>query len=309
MTSQQLKVIFGILALVAGLYVATLLVGRSGRGGEVPDVGLSVSPNLQGLVIARPAPADSVVLRKSEDGWTVNGYPADTALVREALNDLATARPGRLVARNRATHSRLGVSADAASRVRVISDNAVAFELLLGGQGADGRYVRQPDSDDVYTVPAASVMALGRAASEWRSRLIATLDTSSVTRIAIRRRDERRPVTLRRQVADSSDTWLEGSAVAEAAVVASLLREVAELAASGFPADSIAFAADFSQPAATLELFDSEVPGVAPNLSLLFLTASDAPDFLVRRADQPLVYRISADQAERLLPSRATLLP
>jgi hypothetical protein len=161
----------------------------------------------------------------------------------------------------------------------------------------------------VYTVPAASVVALDRTASEWRSRLIATVDTSSITRIAIRRRDERRPVTLARQDADSSGIWQEGSSVAEAAVVASLLREVAELAASGFPADSIAFAADFSRPAATLELFDSGVPGVAPNLSLLFLTASDAPDFLVRRADQPLVYRIAADQAERLLPSRATLLP
>ncbi|MBT8478624.1 MAG: hypothetical protein KJO06_06895, partial [Gemmatimonadetes bacterium] len=87
-----------------------------------------------------------------------------------------------------------------------------------------------------------------------------------------------------------------------------LLQETAGLTAIGFPSDSVAFAVDFNDPVAVLEMFASDEPGAAPALSLLFVTAPDAREFLVRRADDPLAYRISAVQAERLLPTRSMLL-
>jgi len=91
--------------------------------------------------------------------------------------------------------------------------------------------------------------------------------------------------------------------------VDALLGESSNLTATGFPSDSVAFAADFGSPVAVLEMFDSSELGAAPALSLLFLTAPDTRGFLVRRAEDPLAYRISATQAERLLPTRAMLLP
>ena len=84
---------------------------------------------------------------------------------------------------------------------------------------------------------------------------------------------------------------------------------MAELSADGFPSDSVAFAVDFEQPVAVLEIHDSDIVGAPPVLSLLFLTAPDARDFLVRRADSPLVYRLSAARVEDLLPARARLFP
>jgi len=102
--------------------------------------------------------------------------------------------------------------------------------------------------------------------------------------------------------------WSLDGEVADSAAVDALLQESAELIATGFPSDSVVFAVDFGSPVAVLEMFDSDGPGAAPALSLLFLTAPDAPEFLVRRADNALAYRISAAQAERLLPTRAMLL-
>lgn len=307
MTGRQLKTIFAVLTLLAAVYVATGFFGRSGSGRVGPDIGAAITPQLEGLVVTGPGAADSVVLRKSGDGWTVNGYPADTARVREALADMAAASPGRLVARSSANHIRLGVSTDSASRVRLISAESATFEFLLGGGGTDGRYVRLPDSDEVYTVPATAVQALSRSVDDWRSRLIAVLDTAAVTRILMSRIDDERTVALTRQATDSAAVWLEGSVAADAGVVGSLLEAASELEASGFPSDSVALETDFSRPSATLEFYESDEPGAAPRLSLRFLAAPDARDFLVRRADTPLPYRISAGQARRLLPTRAML--
>ena len=157
-------------------------------------------------------------------------------------------------------------------------------------------------------VPAASMRLLRRSAEEWRDRVVAGVDTSVVSRIAVRRNDEPGPVLLTRTIADPAAPWsLDGEATDSAAVQA-LLRETVPLTASGFPSDSVVFAVDFDSPVAVLEMFDSQAPGAAPALSLLFLTAPDAPEFLVRRADSPLVFRVSAAQAERLLPTRAMLV-
>jgi hypothetical protein len=135
------------------------------------------------------------------------------------------------------------------------------------------------------------------------------VDTSVVSRIAVRRNDEPAPLELSRAIGASDVSWsLEGS-TADSATVDALLGESANLTATGFPSDSVAFAADFGSPVAVLEMFDSSELGAAPALSLLFLTAPDTRGFLVRRADDPLAYRISATQAERLLPTRAMLLP
>ena len=107
---------------------------------------------------------------------------------------------------------------------------------------------------------------------------------------------------------EAPSAWSLDGEAADSAVVNALLQESAQLTATGFPSDSVAFVVDFGSPVAVLEMFDSDEPGAAPALSLLFLTAPDAPEFLVRRADNALAYRISIAQAERLLPTRAMLL-
>ena len=309
MKSRQIKAIFAALGLLIVAYVAVQMLSGKGPAAGSDGIAESVRDGFRTVRVLTPDPADSVRLEEADGAWTVNGYPADSSMVRELAEGLDSARVGRLVARSATNHARLGVSDDSARRIEIgpVGDPTLVF--LMGRVGADGRFVRFPPSDDVFTAPAASMRPLGRSAEEWRDRVVAAVDTSVVTRIAIRRNDQPAPVLLAKTGgSEEAPTWsLDGQAV-DSIFVNALLQESAELLATGFPSDSLAFSVDFSSPVAVLEMFDSTGPGAAPALSLLFLTAPDAPEFLVRRADNALVYRISAAQAERLLPTREMLL-
>ena len=309
MSSRQLKAIFGALAVLVLAYVAVQLVSGDGRRSGGNDIVAAVRDGISLVRVLGPDAGDSVRLEEVAGSWTVNGYPADSALVRQLTEGLDTARVGRLVARSATNHASLGVAEDSARRIEIGPTGDPDVEFFLGGRGPDGRYVRFPASDEVFSVPAASMRLLRRSAEEWRNRIVAAVDTSVVSRIAVRRNDEPAPLELSRAIGASAVSWsLEGS-TADSATVDALLGESANLTATGFPSDSVAFAVDFGSPVAVLEMFDSSELGAAPALSLLFLTAPDTRGFLVRRADDPLAYRISATQAERLLPTRAMLLP
>ena len=309
MKLRQLKVIFAVLAVLLVAYAAVQLLSGDRRGSGGDSIAASVRDGFSAVRVLTPDAADSVRLEEADGTWTVNGYPADSSLVRQLTEGLDTARVGRLVARSAANHVRLGVSEDSARRIEIGPVGNPGATFLLGRGGTDGRFVRFPPSDDVFAVPAASVRLFGRSAEDWRDRVVAAVDTSIVTRIAVRRNDQPAPVLLVRVSGNEAPSaWnLDGEA-ADSAVVDALLQESTQLTATGFPSDSVVFAVDFSSPVAVLEMFDSDEPGAAPALSLLFLTAPDAPEFLVRRADNALAYRISATQAERLLPTRAMLL-
>ena len=308
MKSKQLKAIFAALAVLVVAYAAVRLLSGDGRTAGSDSIAAAARDGFTLVRVLAPDPADSVRLEESNGRWTVNGYPADSALVREFVEGLDSARVGRLVGRSAGNHARLGVSADSTRRVEIGPAGNPAVMVLLGSGGTDGRFVRFPPSDDVFTVPAQSVRPFGKSAEDWRDRVVAAVDTATIGRITVRRDDQPAAVLLTRIGGDPAASWALEGAVADSAAVDGLLQEAAQLTAIGFPSDSLAFAVDFGSPVAVLEMFDSDEPGAAPALSLLFLTSPAAPEFLVRRADDPLAYRISAAQTERLLPTRDMLL-
>lgn len=308
MKSKQLKAIFAALAVLVVAYAAVRLLSGDGRTAGSDSIAAAARDGFTLVRVLAPDPADSVRLEESNGRWTVNGYPADSALVREFVEGLDSARVGRLVGRSAGNHARLGVSADSTRRVEIGPAGNPAVMFLLGSGGTDGRFVRFPPSDDVFTVPAQSVRPFGKSAEDWRDRVVAAVDTATIGRITVRRDDQPAAVLLTRIGGDPAASWALEGAVADSAAVDGLLQEAAQLTAIGFPSDSLAFAVDFGSPVAVLEMFDSDEPGAAPALSLLFLTSPAAPEFLVRRADDPLAYRISAAQTERLLPTRDMLL-
>jgi len=307
-SSRHLKAIFAALAVLVVAYAIVRLLSGDGRRSGADDIVAAVVDGFDVIRMVAPDAGDSVQLEEKDGAWTVNGYPADTALVRELVEGLDTARVGRLVARSATTHPRLGIEDESAWRIEIGRAGDPAVTFLLGGGGPDGRYARFPPSDEVFAVPTASVSLLTRSVDEWRDRIVVAADTSAIRRIAVRRNDQPAPVFLARGTGDSGASWtLDGSA-ADTAAVQALLREAANLTASGFPSDSVVFAVDFGSPDAVLEMFDSDSSDTPPAMSLLFLAARDAPDILVRRADTALTYRISVAQARRLLPLRGMLL-
>jgi len=306
--SRQLKAIFAALAVLVVAYTAVRLLSGNGRAASGDSIATAGRDGFNLVRVLSPNAADSVRLEGIDGSWTVNGYPADSTLVRELVEGLDSARVGRLVGRSATNHARLGVSEDSTRRVEIGPAGNPDVMFLLGSGGTDGRFVRFPPSDDVFTVPARSVRPFGKSAEDWRNRVVAAVDTATVSRITVQRDDEPAVVLLTRVGGEPAASWALDGEAADSAAVEALMQESALLTATGFPSDSVAFAVDFSSPVAVLEMFDSDEPGAAPALSLLFLTAPDAREFLVRRADDPLAYRISAAQTERLLPTRATLL-
>ncbi|MCK5483336.1 MAG: DUF4340 domain-containing protein [Gemmatimonadetes bacterium] len=309
MSSRQLKAIFGALVVLVLAYAAVQFLSGNGHRSGGNDIVAAVRDGISLVRILGPGAEDSVRLEEADGSWTVNGYPADSALVRQLSEGLDTAQIGRLVARSVTNHARLGVAEDSARRIKIGPAGDPYVEFLLGRGGPDGRYVRFPSSDEVFSLPAASMRLLAHSAEEWRNRIVAAVDTSLVSRIEVRRNDEPAPLELSRAIGDSAVSWSLGGGAVDSATVDALLGESANLTATGFPSDSVAFAVDFGSPVAVLEMFDSDELGAAPALSLLFLTAPDTRGFLVRRAADPLAYRISVVQARRLLPTRARLLP
>jgi hypothetical protein len=299
-TGRQLGWILGVLALlVAGWFVV-----RDRATGEDPadglDLGALVDADAAYLRIDPPG-GEPIELVRRADGWTVNGYPALDSLVDATLARLDTLPPGRLIARNPASHERLELTADAAVRVRVGPPGQPVADFLIGGAGLDGRFVRLPDADAAYVLPRVVMDPLGSAERTWRDFTIARVDTAALRRIVIRR-GAAIAAELSRTPGDASGWQVDGAA-ADTAVMRVYLEALADLEATGFPADSFVYATDFENPVATVELFTGEDGVGGPDTALLFSAGLDHPDVLVRRADDPIVYALDRPLANLLTTS------
>ena len=170
MNSRQLKMIFAVLAVLVLAYGAVRLLSGDGRRPGGDDIVAAVRDGFSLVRALGPGAEDSVRLEEVDGRWSVNGYPADTSLIRQLTAGLDTAHVGRLVARSATTHARLGIADDVAWRIEIGPAGDPDITFLLGGGGTDGRYARFPPSDEVFAVPITSVYLLGRPVEEWRHR-------------------------------------------------------------------------------------------------------------------------------------------
>lgn len=308
MTGRQLGGIFGVLALL----LAAWFIVRGRDGGDPAD-GLDLGSRVGGdvaYVHIDPPDADPIELERRSDGWTVNGYPARDSLVEATLARLDTLAPGRLIARNPASHERMGLTGEAAVRVRVGPAGEPEADFLVGGAGLDGRFVRLPDADPAYVLPRSAIDPLAAPEGSWRDFTIARVDTAALRRIVVRRGAEI-AADLSRAGGEAAGWTVSGAApdgaAADTAVMRVYLETLADLQATGFPADSFVYAADFENPVAVVELYTGENGVAGPDTALLFSTGLDHPEVLVRRADDPIVYALERPVANLLTSSAERL--
>ena len=307
MSGRQLAAILGVLALMLAGWLA--LRDRDDAGRDGLDLGARIGADVTYVRIDAPG-GTTIELERRGDGWTVNGYPAVDSLVEATLGALDTLPPGRLIARRAASHERLGLTPDAAHRVRVGPVGRPAAEFLVGGSGTDGRFVRLPDEEPSYVLPAEVMEPLVDGEAAWRDFTIARVDTAALRRIVIRRGGET-AAELTRELAGGdgrgATPWRVNGVPADTARMRLYLDALAELRATGFPADSFVYAADFENPAAAVDLYTGGTALTGPDLSLLLSTGLDHPDVLVRRADDPIVYALDPRLANLLAATAATL--
>ncbi|MFQ5889081.1 MAG: DUF4340 domain-containing protein [Gemmatimonadota bacterium] len=302
MSPRNVRIILGLLAALLAAYALSRVLG--GRDGRIQsagiDVGGAVDSGTSLIRVRKPGGSDSIRLERVGDAWRVNGYPADTGEVRSLIAALDTATALELVSRSPANHPRLGVTEEAGHLVAFGGADPPALSILIGNSGRGGRYVRSPDAPEVYLLPGNGGQLLTRDADSWRDRVIAALDTSLVREVVIRRGAE--ALVLSRP----DSVWVLDGEAADSSRVRSLLGGLTRLTAMRFPPDSVAVRADFDAPEAVLEAYDeagASAPAAAPLASLLFVKEEEGSNYLVRRADRPVVYLLAEWSVNRLLPT------
>lgn len=308
MTGRQLGWIFGILVLL----LATWLLLRS-RGDAGPADGLDLAAHIESdvsYIRIEPPDGAALELERRDSGWEVDGYPAVDSLAAATVAGLDTLPVGRLIARSAMSHERLDLTSEAAVRVHVGPPGRPDAEFLVGGTGRDGRFVRLPAEDAAYVFPDTILAPLVEDERTWRDFTIARVDTATLRHIVIRRNGE--PAVELSRAAGAGDRWAVNGLPADTAAMRVYMETLARLRATGFPADSFVYAADFEDPLAAVDLYEDDSalrgPGRVPDVSLLFSTGLDHPDVLVRRADSPIVYALDRSRANLLTSPAQRLL-
>jgi len=300
-TLRQLGAVFGVLAALAAVWLSVR--NRDSSTEPSLDLGALIQLDVDEITIS-PPDTSTVRLQLTSGHWTVNGYPARDSLVQALLGRLDTLPQAHLIARSPATHERLGVTPETATRVEVGSTTSSGVVFLLGGTGPEGRFVRIPEQTDVFVIPETAVQDLDREEFRWRDPTIVTVDTASLSRIVVRRGSDQ-PLALRR---NEVGNWLVDGVPADTIAMRMFLETVEDMQAVGFPADSFVFAVDFDRPDAILDLYLRDDLTDAPTVSLLFASIPTRTDVLVRRADDPIVYAVDSRRANLLTASRSRLL-
>lgn len=301
MTRRQLGTVFGVLAALSAVWLSIRDQGSSSE--KSLDLGAMIERNVSELLIT-PPDTSAVRFQLIAGHWTVNGYPAKDSLVESLLARLDTLPQARLVARSPATHERLGVTVETAVRIEIGPTANPGTVFLLGNSGPEGQFVRLPDRPEVFVVPEAAIRDIKREAFRWRDLTIVAVDTASVSRIEVHHGSDL-PYTVSR---GELGGWLMDGMPADTTVMRAFLETVADLQATGFPADSFVYAVDFDQPSAILNLYFGVDLTDVPTVSLLFASIPTRSDVLVRRADDPIVYAIDSRRANLLTSGRTRIL-
>ena len=296
MTERTLKRIILALGVLVVFYVALKVVegpGRSGRRGE----GDALEAVLQGSSpetvrsVAFVYRSDTIRLEPSPEGWLVNGYLADEAMVDQFWTDIQSAAVADLVATNPTNHERLGVSEELASLLDLEQVQGGTVSVLMGNPGPawSDVYGRLRGEDDVYLVRGNLRSAATRTVTQWRDKHIAALDTAMVSRIQVE--TDGVEATLSRGL----DGWTVDGEPADPGRVRILLSELARLDATDFAPDTLQL------PTPTRSLV---VLGPSEETLLhVRLAPGAAASWWLQREEGGTIYQVTGWRAGRLVPA------
>ncbi len=289
MSEKTLKQAIYFLAAVTALYLLTTLLNQGGSSASPGD-----ASNLAAVLSVQEDAVDRIVvsgpqrrhtLERGADGWTVDGFEADSTAISRFWEALAGSEVGQVAATNPANHARLGVTADSAWNLS-LGDASI----LLGHAGPQfgTAYARLPDEETVYLLRGDLRSAATRPLIDWRDKLVLAVDTSAVAAVEVTSGGE----TRRWERADT--LWTVGGDPADETAVRNLLQELAGLRATGFAADSVTMKAD---PDRHVRVLDAQ----GRELGTLALDEGDGN--LRAFSDQsPYVFEVPSWRADRVAP-------
>lgn len=289
-----------VLAIVGGL-VVIYLVSTLGVGGTAEDDHHQLTAELDGVrsgqlesvrILAPDATYDIV---PGDDGWTVNGFPADTGAVARLKKALTEARVGSLVSANPANHRRMGVTAGDAW-VLEVKRGGNQLRLLIGTEGPHypSSHVRLPDTDQVLLVRGDLGHVTRRSITEWRDRIILSLNPREIHQLSITRDGD--TYRLLRQ----DNTWMLDGSPVNSEVMAGILEQLARLRALSFPPDDVTM----GDPTRSVVAKD----GHGETLAELYMAPTAGQDYHARGTQTPYLYDLFGWRVEQVAPERNRLL-
>lgn len=295
MSAKTLRAAVFFLAAVTILYLGVRLL--SGRGGGPPgDEGLDAAlaalndSTVRSLRVV--GPSDTLRLTRSGSGWTVNGFPADSAALARLWEALSATQVGSVVATNPGNHARLGVAADSAWLLEAEAQDPA--RILLGKRGSRYQtfFARLPDQDAVYQLEGDLHAAATRPLQDWRDKVVVALDTGAVARIDGVR--EGTSWSLSRE----GGAWLLSGEPADSTAVRGILQELRRFQASGFHGED----AEPGEPSRKLVALDA----TGDTLAVLEL-GGDNGSLWARTTGDPVVYEVPTWRADRIVPGSSEL--
>lgn len=292
MSEKSLRASLYFLGAVVALYLVARLAGGGGGGGAATTdselaaaFGAMDTESLSVVEIA--GPTDVIRLERDGDGWTVNGFDADSSAIARLLSAIDEVEVAGVAATNPANHPRLGITADSAWALTADGGGTV----LLGKTGNRFRtsYARLPDADVVSLIEGDLRSAAARSLFDWRNKVVLAADTAAVTSIRVTRDGE--AILYERQ--DSA--WTTAGEEADATTVRNILQELAGLRASGFASEGAEMPAEPDRLVQAMDAAGNEVASVA-------LVDEDG-NFRVSTPASLYIFEIPTFRADRIAPA------
>jgi hypothetical protein len=286
--------------LVLQLAVALLMGGGRSMAPAAVDVPLlNLEMDAVSAIEISTADGDSVRLERSGDGWVLpvlDGFPASGSRVDSMLEDLAGLKRPLPVATSAEAQRRFRVAEDAFERRLVLRGEGGETTLMVGDSPGFRRlFARIAGEDAVYDLRLA-LFDLGATADDWIDRGRLQFDRGEISRISA---DD---WTLVR----GEEGWsLEGTdAPVDSAVADELASAVATVSYTSVLGPDSDTDDDLDDPARVITI---EHAGGERRYRLASI--ADSEDYVLKRDDEPYVYRLSAFDAETLVDTdRARLL-
>lgn len=302
MSERALKKLVGALGVIVALWLVASLLSRGGGGIEAPS---DIAATFDGVdatsvtAVRFVQPAETIELRRDADAWRVNGFRTDSGSVARFFEAVESAVGGGLVATNPSNHERMGVAGDSA-RTLEIDVGSETRTVLIGNAGPrlSTAYARRPGEDEVYLLEGGLRTHVVRSLDGWRNRLMVSIDTSLVSRIAVSRDDEAFTVVR----GDSAWTFEDGGEVSERPVQSVLEQLGGALVAAGIVADEDSLA---TRPEGGSTVAYDESGEVLAEVTV----GSGPGERWAMAAGDSVRYRIASFRADLIIPTLESVTP
>lgn len=297
MSPRQLKWAAAAMALAVVLWIVSEQTSEQPDDRETRRV---LPDQVEGVdLIIFASSDDTVMLRRTAQAWTVNGYLIDNTHLATLFAGLQDSGGSEIAATSVALHARMGVDGSGKT-VEFLRGNEVAATVYFGNLGADGSaiYARKEGEDLVYRYDGPLARLVGLSVNDWRSKILANVAGESIARVEVDREGTR--YALSRE----GEGWtLSSGAPVDPDKVAMLLSQFQPLEARGIASGEHRDEADFQSPERRLTLLDAAGDTLA---DMVYASLGDA-GFAVQSRGDVTVYQVPRRSLDQIMPPEEML--